>query len=159
MIAARTARDPRADEARQLAYQCAHPDAGPEEWRKISVEQILQRASWAALVFDNNPPVARLVVETFGDKLPPLPAPLHVTHNCGNILTQSILRKWNLQEWMVVFKNGIKSDNGVCNLETVNIRDALAHIDKSDWDVFLTREERRLVMKHRWRAKLKFSNL
>ena len=36
------------------------------------------------------------------------------------------------------------------------IRDALENMDRSDWDVFLTREEKTVVKRMRWRKKLVF---
>ena len=72
--------------------------------------------------------------------------------------TKSILEKWNAQGCFVRFLDGNKGNCALRNLEYVHIKDAIEHFGEwtFDWDMDLTRAEKRLVADPGWRAGLNF---
>ena len=78
----------------------------------------------------------------------------------SNQLTTSIMKKWREQHGMsfVRFLDGNMKNICADNLQWVSVKEAMAHIHDwtTDWDVYLTKRERALVLTEAWRAGLIF---
>ena len=72
--------------------------------------------------------------------------------------TSTILAKWKEQGNFIRFLDGDTHNCAVTNLCNVNIQEAMEHFDEwvFDWDLNLTKKERRLVMDAEWRRGLIF---
>ena len=72
--------------------------------------------------------------------------------------TSSILAKWRKQGAFVRFLDGNTLNCAPTNLAWVQLPDAMEHINDwvVDWDLYLTKKERALVMTPEWRAGLSF---
>lgn len=73
-------------------------------------------------------------------------------------LTDSILAKWREQGSFIRFKDGDTKNCRADNLEWVSIKDAMDnfHTWTTDWDMNLTRREKRVVETTNWRMGLRF---
>jgi hypothetical protein len=70
-----------------------------------------------------------------------------------SVLTESILRKWREQAVFYRFVDGDKKNCKAKNLKSVNLKEALVHINDwvCDWDMELTDKEILLVNNSAWR--------
>ncbi len=74
-------------------------------------------------------------------------------------ITTSILNKWRLQNTFIRFIDENSSNCSVTNLQYVSLEDAMKNITwKVDWDMNLTKAERKLVMDVKWRNGLTFNS-
>ncbi|UKZ11100.1 hypothetical protein EhVM1_000085 [Emiliania huxleyi virus M1] len=73
-------------------------------------------------------------------------------------ITTSIIKKWRTQRDFIRFLDGNIQNCAISNLQYVSIVDAMEHIHdwKVDWDLYLTKKEKKLVMDPSWRSGLVF---
>jgi hypothetical protein len=73
-------------------------------------------------------------------------------------LTDSILRKWREQGYFIRHLDNNTMNNAISNLQQVSLKDALNNMNwTTDWDIFLSKRERELVMDPQWREGLTFT--
>jgi len=72
--------------------------------------------------------------------------------------TSKILEKWRAQQQFIRFIDGNTNNNTLQNLEWITIKEAMQHFDDwvFDWDMDLTKKEKKMVLNPEWRAGLFF---